>query len=166
MISKGVSSLVRHKSVDLKARALLADIDLLALRDLLPPSYTLEFNEQGRILNILRTDPPGIVAQPRFTRNEWYFLLTLFASYPYYAPYDILLANLTLLPVDECRKRIQQAQQTGSQELNRELKPVRGAVFGVQAKLGNSMPSLTVPCFRNTGYILTCSKTEDMPAER
>jgi hypothetical protein len=134
----------RHKSIDMKARALLAAINLQTLQRLLPPQHTFEFNEQERIPNILRVDPAGIIAQPRFTQNEWYFLLTLCASYPDYAPYEILLSNLTPLPVDECRKRVQQAQQAGSQALNSELRPVRDALPGVREKLGSAMPSLIV----------------------
>lgn len=158
--------MVRHKPIDTKALALLATIDPLALRDLLPPQFTFEFNEQGRILNILRTDPPCIIAQPRFTKNEWYFLLSLFASYPHYAPYEYLLANLTLLSVEQCRQRIQQAQQAGSQALSSELKPVRGAVAGVRTKLGSSMPSLTVACFHDAGYILAFSEASNPLAEQ
>ena len=155
----------RHKSVDYKARTLLAAINLQTLQRLLPPQYTFEFNEQERILNILRVDPPGIIAQPRFTKNEWYFLLTLCASYPDYAPCDILLSNLTRLSVEQCRQRIQQSQQAGSQALSNELRPVRGALPGVREKLGSAMPSLIVPCFYDTGYILACLQTGNGAAE-
>lgn len=152
--------MIRYKAIDTKARALLAAIDRLALQDLLPTGYKFEFNEEGRILNILRIDPPRIIAQPQFTKSQWYVLLILFASYPHYAPYEDLLACLTLLPVAECRKQIQQIQDNSSQALNRELKPIYSVVSGLRTKLRNSIPALKVRCFHDAGYILASSQLD------
>lgn len=77
-----------------------------------------------------------------------------------------LASNLTLLSVEQCRQRIRQAQQVGSQALSSELKPIRGALHGVRAKLSNSLPSLTVPCFHDIGYILAYLQTANMFVEQ
>jgi hypothetical protein len=154
--------LSRHKPTDKRKRATLAAIDTAALQSLLPPQYRLEFNEEARIMNILRVDAPQLLAQPQFTENEWCVLLVLFASYPHYAPYETLLSCLTLLPVAECRKRIQQAQQAGSQALSRELKPVYRALSGVRAKLDDAAPYLKISFIRDTGYSLIFSETNNV----
>ncbi len=158
--------MIRHKPFDRKARSLLAAIHLQTLQELLPEGYTFEFNEERRILNILSNDPPRIVAQPQFTRSQWYVLLTLCVSFPHHAPYENLLSCLTELSVAQCRYRIQQAQQADSQALKRELKPIRSSISGVRVRLEGSKPSLAIRCFHDAGYILARPEENEAPVEQ
>ncbi len=132
------------------------------LQSLLPSDYKLEVNAKVRMLSLLNTKAPHILAQQQFTKNEWNVLLTLLSSYPYYASYEALLANLTSLSPADCRKRLQEAQQSGAMILKRELKPVHRALVGVRAKLNNLYPYLKISSIRNVGYVLTSSQNTDL----
>ena len=83
------------------------------LQNLLPSTSKVELNAQARMVSLLSTHAPHILAQQQFTKNEWSVLLTLLSLYPYYAPYEVLLASLTSLSPAACRTRLQAAQQAG-----------------------------------------------------
>ena len=131
------------------------------LQVLLPASCKLELNVKTRMLSLLSTNHPHILAQEQFTKNEWSILLTLLSSYPYYAPHEILLASLTSLSPADCRKRLQAAQQSGAKILKRELKPVHRALSGVRTKLNNLYPHLKISPIRDVGYVLTSLQNKD-----
>jgi hypothetical protein len=132
------------------------------LQALLPSDYKLELNATARMLSLLSTHAPHILAQQQFTRNEWSILLTILASYPYYAPHEILLASLTSLSSIDCHKRLQEAQESGSKALKQELKPVHRALSGIRAKLDNLYPPLKISPIREVGYVLTSSQNKDL----
>lgn len=114
-----------------------------------------ELNAKARIVSLLNTEIPHILAQQQFSRNEWNLLLTLLVSYPHYAPYEILLASLTALSIDKCRQRIQDAQHLGAKALKRELKPVHRALAGLRTKLGDLSPHLKISLIRDLGYAIS-----------
>ena len=148
----------KHKGTQAATEGTEIILDEAILQDLLPRTYKLELNAKTRMVSLLSADTPHIIAQQRFTKNEWSILIVLFMSYPHYAPYEMLLASVTSLSPADCRKRIQKAQLSGSQELKRELKPVYRAVSGVRIKLSDLSPSLKVSLIRDLGYALTsCS---------
>ena len=132
------------------------------LQGLLPSEYKLELNATARMLSLLSTRAPHILAQQQFTRNEWSILLTLLASYPYYAPHEVLLASLTSLSSLDCHKRLQEAQKSGSKALKQELKPVHRALSGIRAKLDKLYPPLKISPIRDIGYVLTSSQNKDL----
>lgn len=135
-------------------RQSIAEADL---QRLLPIKCKLELNEDLHLLSLLRIDTPRILAQEQFTRNEWCILLTILTSYPYYAPYEILLASLTTLTPAECHKRLQEAQWLGSKAMKQELKPAHRAISGIRNKLANFCPCLKISLIRDLGYALTIS---------
>ncbi len=61
----------RYKSPDAFAKDVQVPIDKSILQNLLPASCKLELNEKTRILNLLSTDSPHILAQQQLTKNEW-----------------------------------------------------------------------------------------------
>jgi hypothetical protein len=121
---------------------------------LLPHGYRLELHEETRIISILDTVNPHIIAQQQLTKNEWSIFLTLLSSYPHYAPYEALMASITDLSIDDCRIRLLKAQQDDAEALKRELKPVHRALSGIRAKLNSLSPHLKVSIVRNLGYSL------------
>ena len=133
------------------------------LQSLLPAHCTLELNANHRILSLLSTDAPHILAQEQFTRNEWSILLTILASYPYYAAHETLLASLTSLSPGDCRKSLQQARQLGSKMLKRELKPIHRALSGVRAKLNKVHPRLKISLLHDSGYVLMAPYGKGIP---
>lgn len=146
-----------YKSLDAFAKDVQAPIDEPILQNLLPASCKLELNEKTRILNLLSTDSPHILAQHQLTKNEWSIFITLLVSYPHYAPYETLLASLTLLSPGDCRKILQEAEQVGPKTLKRELKPVHRALCGIRVKLQDFSPYLKISLIRELGYALTSS---------
>ncbi len=156
------ATMARHKSPDPSDQDTQLAIAESILQSLLPSDYKLELNAKARMLSLLNTHAPHILAQQQFTKNEWNVLLTLLSSYPYYAPYEILLASLTSLSSAACRKRLQAAHQSGAKILKRELKPVHRALAGVRAKLNNLSPQLKISPIRDVGYVLTSSQNKDL----
>ncbi len=121
---------------------------------LLPHGYQLELHESTRVISILDTVNPHIMAQQQLTKNEWAVFITLFSSHPHYAPYEALLASITSLSLDDCRIRLLNAQQQGAEALKSELKPVHRALSGIRTKLNALSPHLKVSIVRNLGYSL------------
>ncbi len=128
------------KYEDKEAEELLNELDL---PNLLPPTHQLVLNSELQIINLLSTDPARLIAQQQFSQNEWNLLLILFRSYPHYAPLELLLAGLTLLSSTECRQRLREAEQIGTEAVKRELKPVSRAMSAVRAAYHKCFPSLT-----------------------
>jgi len=128
------------------------------LQTLLPANHKLELNTKTRMLNLLSTASPHLVAQQQFTKNEWSILLTLLLSYPHYASFEVLLASLTLLSPADCRQRLYAAQLSGGQAVKRELKPVHRALSGIRIKFRHVCPQLKISLIRETGYAVTTAE--------
>jgi hypothetical protein len=122
-------------------------------QSLLPTKSVLELNAESRILSILSTQSPRILAQQQFTKNEWTLLMLLLRYYPYYAPYETLLASLTSLSCIDCHQRLEEAQQQGSKAIKQELKPVHRALSSLRTKLNRIYPLLKVSLVREAGYV-------------
>jgi hypothetical protein len=154
--------MVRYESTGTFANNGQVFIDNPALRSLLPTSYKLELNGDARILSLLSTDLPCILAQQQFTKNEWSIFIILLVSFPHYAPHEQLLASITSLSPTDCRKRLQEAEQLGSKALKRELKPVHRALCGIRAKLQDISPYLKISLIRCLGYALTSLSEQEL----
>ncbi len=151
-----------YKSPEAFAKDVQVPIDKSILQNLLPASCKLELSEKTRILNLLSTDSPHILAQQQLTKNEWSIFITLLVSYPHYAPHETLLASLTLLSPGDCRKILQEAEQVGPKTLKRELKPVHRALSGLRAKLNNLSPYLKISLICDLGYALIRAENKDL----
>lgn len=80
--------MARHESItDISSLSAAESV----LQSLIPSTYKAELNAHVRMLSLLSTHTPHILAQQQFTKNEWSLLLTLLSFYPYYAPYEVLL---------------------------------------------------------------------------
>jgi hypothetical protein len=149
--------MARYNSPNASTKNAEVPIDASILQSLAPAGCILELNLKARMLSLLSTDPPHILAQQQFTKNEWSIFITLLVSYPHYAPHEVLLASLTSLSSTDCRKRLLEAEHLGSKELKRELKPVHRALCGIRAKLFDFSPYLKISLIRDIGYTLTSS---------
>ena len=130
-------------------------------QSLLSTKSVLELNAESRTLSILSTQYPQILAQQQFTKNEWILLMLLLKYYPYYVPYELLLASLTSLSFTDCHQRLEEAQQQGSKAAKRELKPVHRALSGLRIKLNKIYPLLKISLVRDAGYVLVVKSTSD-----
>lgn len=150
--------MIRHKPVDLSDRGKQRIIDTSILEELVPAGFKLELNQRDRILSLLDTHSPCILAQQQFTRNEWKILLVLLASYPYYASNEALLASISSLSSVDCTRRLQEAQQLGQRVLKQELKPAYRALAGIRTKLSQFCPQPRISLVRGLGYALIASE--------
>jgi len=70
----------RHELTDTSDQDAQLSVAESILQSLLLSDYKLELNAQARMLSLLNTHAPHILAQQQFTRNEWSILLTLLSS--------------------------------------------------------------------------------------
>lgn len=125
------------------------------LHALSPENTVLKLDSDARVMAILHMQSPQTLKLQQFTRNEWIFFGTLLRCYPYYAPFEMLLSDLTSLSCDDCRHRLKEVQPRGAKAIGRELKPIYRALYGVRAKLEKICPQIKISLVRDAGYVLT-----------
>lgn len=128
-----------------------------SLQGLLPPGHTLALNTSLGTLShlVCKQDRPHMLMEQQFTTSEICVLLPLFEAYPYYCPYEVLLANFTNGRVTEatiarCRQRLQEAQEAGIWDV--ELRPVRNVLS--RTRLKTRAFGIEISSILETGYIL------------
>ena len=94
------------------------DIVHFSLQGLLPREQTLAWNSTlGTLAHlVLKQDRPHLLMEQQFTTSESSVLLPLLEAYPYYCPYEVLLASftsgrLTETAIARCRERLHQRHQ-------------------------------------------------------
>ncbi len=122
-----------------QSEAVETNISHLSLPDLLPPDRKLVLNLETRTLTLL-SEGPTLLVQQQFSSNQLHVLVPLLESYPYYCPYEVLLAHISSNVVTEasiayCRQRLQEAISRGTWQ--EELRPIRRALSSVRNKLGH-----------------------------
>src|SRR5579884_409813 len=122
-----------------QSEAVEANISHLSLPDLLPPGRKLALNLETRTLTLL-SEGPTLLVQQQFSDNQLRVLVPLLESYPYYCPYEVLLAYISSNVVTEasiayCRQRLQEAIHRGAWQ--QELRPIRRALSSVRNKLAH-----------------------------
>lgn len=138
------------------------------LSPLLPDGHTLALNPSlGTLSLLLRdSDGPRLVAQQQFTDSEMCILKPLVESYPYFCPYDMLLASFTSLratgeEVARSRERLQEAQEAGVWD--QEMRPVRNVLSRTRLKL-NAM-HIDIKSILETGYVLMPVRRREKPKQ-
>jgi hypothetical protein len=124
----------------------------LPLAGLLPANQTLVLNRSMRTATLLASSPEGeaqMLTQQRFTPNGMRVLLPLLEAYPQYCPYEVLVANLFSLPIEQARTLLHDSWEV-------TLRPVRRAI-------GSTMPGLralglSVRSLHKAGYVLEALK--------
>ena len=96
----------------------------LALPGLLPKNHRLVLNPEKRIVILLNDEPDGetrSVTEHTFTPSAMRLLITLLQAYPNYCRYEVLLAQLYPISVEEGRRQLQEARETTMRPLRRAL---------------------------------------------
>ncbi len=127
------------------------------LQGLLPAGHVLVLNAAIGTLSYLICEQnlPHMVMEQQFTASETSILVPLLESYPYYCPYEVLLASfnhghVTETNVERCRQRLQEAQAEGVWD--QEMKPVRNILSRTRLKLRAFR--IEISSIFETGYIL------------
>ena len=121
---------------------------LFPLEGLYPPRQTLVVNPLLRTATVFAAgvhNEAHLIAQQHFSPNSMRLLIPLLRAYPAYCPYDILLAHLFTLSLEEANLHLH-----GSWE--RAIRPVRRTVGGLATLL--QPLGLTVCNIRGVGYLL------------
>jgi len=133
------------------------DILHFSLQGVLPSGHLLALNPLlGTLSYIVNEDHhPRLIMQQQFTAGEMSVLMPLLEAYPYYCPYDTLLAsfqygNVTEATVERCREHLQEAQEEGIWD--QEMRPMRNVLSRARLKLRTF--GIEISTIVETGYIL------------
>lgn len=128
-----------------------------SLQGLLPSGHTLALNTTLGTLShlVCKNDRPYMLMEQQFTTSEICVLLPLLEAYPYYCPYEVLLASFNSGRVSETavarsRQRLQEAQEAGIWD--QEMRPVRNVLSRTRLKTRSF--GIEISSILETGYIL------------
>lgn len=128
-----------------------------SLQGLFPPGHTLALNTLLGTLShlVCKQDRPYMLLEQQFTTSEICVLLPLLEAYPYYCPYEVLLASfnsgrVTEATIARCRQRLQEAQEAGVWDI--EMRPVRNVLSRTRLKTRSF--GIEISSILETGYIL------------
>ena len=120
----------------------------LSLTGLLRPHQQLMINSSIRTATLFSETPEGkacIVAQQQFSPNGIRVLVPLLTAYPGYCPYEILLAALSSLTLDEARHQLREIREVA-------LRSIRRAISSLT--IGLHAFGLRIRSVRSTGYLV------------
>ncbi len=127
------------------------------LPGLLPAQHRLVVNTFSYVLStfiLTELSPEGVVAQQVVTAHEMYALVALLEAYPDYCPYEVLLAAITDVTINQARQVLHRALEY--KRLDHELKPIRKLISQCRAKL--SLFHLDIRSVHGMGYVLTAKR--------
>ncbi len=132
------------------------NVSYFSLRGLLPDGLVLALHPDVRTLSLLGQGPE-LLSQQQFSDSELRMLKAILEAFPFYCPYEVLLASVTTHAVDastitQSRQKLQTAQCRG--EWRQELRPVRRALSSLRYKLHTF--HLEISIVREGGCNLTC----------
>jgi hypothetical protein len=120
----------------------------LTLDGLLPAHQILVVNPSIRTATLISHAPDGetqVIAQQHFSPNGMLVLVPLLQAYPHYCPYEVLLASLSSLSLDDALKQLQDIHDIA-------IRPVRRAINSLI--VGLHALGLQVRSIRNAGYLV------------
>jgi len=127
-----------------------------SLQGLLPEGQILALHSEVRTLSLLGQGPE-LLRQQQFSDSELRVLKAILEVFPFYCPYEVLLASVTTHTIntsniDQSRQKLQLARDRG--EWRQELRPVRRALSSLRYKL--HIFHLEISIVREGGCSLTC----------
>jgi hypothetical protein len=125
------------------------------LPELLPPGHALIVNQRAYffdhyVVSQLSVQPCGLVTQQLFSDQELFAVVALMEAWPYYCPYETLLAALSDKTVEQARQLVHQALE--GKHLDRTLNPLRNLLARCRPRLHDF--KLDVASIRGMGYQL------------
>ncbi len=111
----------------------------LTLAGLLATNQTLVVNPSMRAVTLILSSPDGeaqIIAQQQFSPNGMRVLIPLLQAYPHYCPYDVLLANLCSLSLDEARRQLLDMWVIAIRQVRRAINSLKAGLraLGLQVR--------------------------------
>lgn len=144
-------------SLSRRMRSSGEDILHFSLQGVLPSGHLLAVNPLlGTLSYIVNEDHhPRLIMQQQFTAGEMSVLMPLLEAYPYYCPYETLLAsfqygNVTEATIERCHEHLREAQEEGIWD--QEMRPMRNVLSRTRLKLRTF--GIEISTIVETGYIL------------
>ena len=143
----------------------LEETDILhfRLKDLLPEGHSLAVHPAHGTVSLLSCAEglPHMLIQQQFTTQELMVLFPLLDAFPYYCPYDVLLAAHSMGYVNErsiaqAKKRLLAAKAVG--QWDQEMRAVRNSLSRARLKMRHF--GIAIPSIEETGYILLLESQE------
>ncbi len=111
----------------------------LTLDGLLATNQTLVVNPSIRTVTLFSYTSDGeahIIAQQQFSPNGMRVLIPLLQAYPHYCPYDVLLASLCSLSLDEARRQLQNMWVIAIRQVRRAINSLKAGLhaLGLQVR--------------------------------
>jgi hypothetical protein len=119
-----------------------------ALDRILPEGDVLTLNSEQGVLTHLHQC--AIVEQQSLSPSEMYVVMALLDNHPDYAPYEVVLSEITGKSVEKCRARLEAAEEENA--VDAVLKPVRNLLARVRLKLHPF--GIRVRSMVHEGYVL------------
>lgn len=119
-----------------------------ALDRILPEGDALILNNEQGVLTHLHECV--IIEQQLLSPSEMYVVMVLLDNHPDYAPYEVVLSEITGKSVEKCRARIEAAEEEGA--VDSVMRPVRNLLARVRLKLRPF--GIQVRSMVHEGYIL------------
>jgi hypothetical protein len=132
------------------------EISHFSLQGILEPQYSLAVDRTSGLVALLalKEGRSSLEASMLLTPSELCILLPLLESYPYYCPYDVLLASLAGQPTEQdiarAKERLEDALDEGTWDI--EIRPVRNILSRTRIKI--RALGITILSIIETGYIL------------
>ena len=120
------------------------------LEGLLPANQTLVVNPATRTATLFSypsDSKPQIIAQHHFSPNGMRVLVPLLQAYPHYCPYEVLLASLSSLSLDDARRQMQDMWEIAIRPVRRAINSLKAGLrdFGFQVRSISSYGGRTRP---------------------
>lgn len=131
-----------------------------SLEGILPPHQTLALDPTTKVLMLLslHKERPQILCTHLLTSGEYYVLLPLLDTYPYFCPYETILASYrgraTETAITIARQHLHAALETGTWD--QVMRPARSALSRLRLKL--RLMNLETASIFSTGYILQATQ--------
>ena len=110
----------------------------LTLDGLLATNQTLVVNPSMRAVTLISYTPDGEahIAQQQFSPNGMRVLIPLLQAYPHYCPYDVLLASLCSLSLDEARRQLRDMWVIAIRQVRRAINSLKAGLraLGLQVR--------------------------------
>jgi len=132
------------------------EISHFSLQGILEPQHSLAIDRKTGLIALLasREGHSSLEASVLLTSSELCILFPLLESYPYYCPYDVLLASLSDQPTEQditrAKERLEDAIDKGT--WNSEMRPVRNVLSRTRIKI--RALGITILSIIEVGYIL------------
>jgi hypothetical protein len=133
----------------------MAHFKRFTMPTLAPEGGIFVLNIEKGILSLLSGEE--LIEQQLLTDSEMYLISELFAAYPDYCPYEVLLSAMSNESLEKCRQQVLWGLEEGT--IDAVMRPVRNLLSRCRMKLHPF--GIEITSLHETGYLLTPLKRKE-----